>query len=97
MSFLIPVERLRETSLLLAFYHPNPAYPIHILIVPKKGIPTLMHLAPEDSQLLSEVFQTIASLVQELELEKQGYRIITNGGHYQDIQQLHFHLISGNF
>lgn len=56
-----------------------------------------MHLAPEDSQLLSEVFQTIASLVQELELEKQGYRIITNGGHYQDIQQLHFHLISGNF
>ncbi|MBI5957784.1 MAG: HIT domain-containing protein [Chloroflexi bacterium] len=94
MSFLIPVERLRETPRLLAFYHPRPQYPVHILIVPKKSIASMVDLTAEDGLLLVEVFQIVSSLVEELGLKEQGYRLITNGGHYQDVQQLHFHLVS---
>jgi diadenosine tetraphosphate (Ap4A) HIT family hydrolase len=44
---------------------------------------------------LADIFQTVASIVAEFDLEQQGYRLVTNGGAYQDVQQLHFHLISG--
>lgn len=94
MNFLIPVDRLLETPTLLAFYHPKPTYPVHILIVPKKGIRDMIHLTSEDNMLLVEVFQVVRRLVDELKLEKQGYRLICNGGSYQEVQQLHFHLIS---
>ncbi len=95
MSFLIPVQRLRETQTLLAFHHPTPGHRVHILIVPKKAIPSLRDLTLEDAPFLADLFQTTQSLVAELGLESAGYRLIVNGGAYQDVPQLHFHLISG--
>jgi len=95
MSFAIPLHKLRETSTLLAFRHPKPSYPVHILIVPKKAIANLAAQAAVDASLLAEVFQTAQSLVEELGLENGGYRLIVNGGAYQDIPQLHWHLVAG--
>ncbi len=94
MSFAIPVHRLRETSTLMAFEHPKPVYPVHILIVPKKAIASMMHITAADSLFMTDVFQTVQSLVTEYHLESRGYRLICNGGEYQDVPQLHFHLIS---
>ena len=95
MSFLLPVDRLRETETLLAFHHPRPSYPVHILLVPRRAVATLAELTSDDSDFLTDLVQTVNSLVQELDLEQNGYRLITNGGAYQDVPQLHFHLISG--
>jgi histidine triad (HIT) family protein len=95
MSFSIPVSRLYETPALVAFYHPHPAYPVHILIVPKRAYATLMDVPLEDQVFLTDLIQTVQRLVKQLELEAQGYRLITNGGRFQDFPQLHFHLISG--
>jgi histidine triad (HIT) family protein len=95
MSFLIPVQRLRETASLLAFYHPQPSYPVHILIVPKRAIASLLEITPADQQFLVDLFTCVRELVQELHLDQQGYRLIANGGDFQDIPQLHFHLIAG--
>jgi histidine triad (HIT) family protein len=95
MNFVIPVKRLRETETLLAFYHPQPSYPIHILLVPKKAIASLEELTSEDDALLAEIFRTAQSLVDELNLADSGYRLILNGGDFQDVPQLHFHLIAG--
>jgi histidine triad (HIT) family protein len=94
LSFLIPVRRLRETDTLLAFYHPKPSYPIHILLVPKKALPNLMALSAADTPFLADLFQTIKSLVAELKLDQVGYRLVANGGAYQAVPQLHFHLIA---
>ena len=96
MSFALPVRRLRETGKLLAFYHPRPNYPVHILLVPKKAITSLSDLAPEDRGLLDDLIECVQSLVAELGLEEPGYRLIVNGGKYQDAPQLHFHLVSGD-
>ena len=94
MSFAIPVHRLRETRALIAFYHPRPTYPVHILLVPKQAIINLSELTPADAPFLIDLFQTVQELVRELGLESGGYRLIVNGGKYQDVPQLHFHLVS---
>ena len=95
MSFAIPVNRLRETDLLLAFYHPKPSYPLHILIVPKRQIHSMMMtLQPSDVDFLVDLMATVQSLVQEFHLDETGYSLITNGGDYQDVPQLHYHLYS---
>jgi histidine triad (HIT) family protein len=91
MSFAIPTKRLRETETLLAFYHPKPAYPLHVVLVPKEAIPNLLELDPT-SAFLSDLFTTVQSLITEFQLP--AYRLIVNGGEYQDFPYLHFHLIS---
>jgi len=92
MSFAIPVKRLSETNTLIAFYHPKPAYPFHVLLVPKKAIISLKEFDSKDSAFLTDVYSTVQNLVEEFQLP--AYRLILNGGGYQDFPQLHFHLVS---
>ncbi len=94
MSFVLPVSRLRETSTLLAFHHPRPAYPLHILLVPKREYRTLMDLDLQDTAFQRDLFETVQSLVRDFALEERGYRLIANGGTNQDVPVLHFHLIA---
>ena len=93
MSFAIPVHRLRETKTLMAFYHPKPSYPFHVLILPRKAVRSLIELDVKDTEFLSDLYATVQSLVDEFQLP--AYRLIVNGGEFQDFPQLHFHLIAG--
>lgn len=95
MNVVLPVKRLYETSTLLAFHHPQPAYPVHILLVPKKAIESPLHLGQADQEFLADVFEAVRVLVGKLSLAENGYRLVLNGGIYQEMPQLHFHLISG--
>jgi len=63
-------------------------------LVPKKALAGLAALTPADAPFLLDLFATVQSLVTEFGLEQAGYRLITNGGPYQSLPQLHFHLIS---
>jgi histidine triad (HIT) family protein len=92
MSFAIPVQRLRETETLMAFHHPRPSYPFHVLLVPKKAVASLKELDSTDTAFLIDLFATVQNLVIEFELP--AYRLIVNGGEFQDFPQLHFHLVS---
>ena len=92
MSFAIPVQRLHETETLMAFHHPKPSYPFHILLVPKKAITSLEEFDSTDTAFLADLYSTVQNLVNEFQLP--AYRLIVNGGEYQDFPQLHFHLIS---
>ena len=92
MSFAIPVRRLHETATLIAFHHPKPSYPFHILLVPKKSVATLKELDTTDTLFLTDLYSTVQNLVDEFQLP--AYRLIVNGGEVQDFPQLHFHLVS---
>ena len=92
MSFVIPVQRLRETETLMAFHHPNPSYSFHVLLVPKKAVASLKDFDSKDTTFLSDLYSSVQSLVEEFHLV--AYRLIVNGGEYQDFPQLHFHLVS---
>jgi histidine triad (HIT) family protein len=91
MDFLLPVDRLRETPHLLAFHHPRPAYPFHVVIVPRREVASFADLNPADP-FLADLVTVTQSLVAEFHL--QAYRLVVNGGAYQDFPHLHFHLIS---
>ena len=91
MSFAIPALRLRDTSTLLAFPHPQPAHPFHVVILPKKDIRSFADLAPADP-FLADLVTVVQSLVAEYHLP--AYRLLVNGGAYQQFPHLHFHLIS---
>lgn len=91
MSSVLPVKRLRETDSLLAFHHPKPAYPFHVLLVPKQPVASFLDLDPS-SGFLSDLVSTVQSLATEFRLP--AYRLIVNGGEYQEFPHLHFHLIS---
>lgn len=95
MSQLLPLDRLAETGTLIAFRHPQPAYPFHVLIVPKKQVDSLASLDPADSLFLNDLYATVQKLVKQFDLGADGYRLVVNGGKFQDFPQLHFHLIGG--
>ena len=93
-SFAIPADRLDETETLIAFHHPDPSYTTHILLVPKRKYRSLLDIPSDDIEFMRDLFSVVRDLVTELGLENGGYRLIVNGGDTQDIQHLHFHLIS---
>jgi len=93
-SFVIPVKRLTERDSVLAFHHPSPSYPLHILIVPKSKVKTLADLPSKDHLFELELFSVVNELVKMFNLESKGYRLIVNGGNSQEVDHLHFHLIS---
>ncbi len=94
-SALIPVKRIVACKYALAFQHPVPHWECHYLVVPKKRIPTLLDiLTRNDAQLiLSTVFEVAQEVAHIKELE--AYTVLVNGGQYQDVPQLHFHIASG--
>jgi len=94
MSFVLPVKRLHETDNWLAFHHPQPSHKVHILIVPKRSYRSILDVPSSDSAFLQDLLELVGELVKELDLEQRGYRLLTNGGAYQDVDHLHFHLIS---
>ncbi len=93
---LVPVNRLRETQSWLAFTHPNPAYPVHILIVPKRKITNWMELPQNDPVLYAEFVALTQGMIKDFCLEAAGYRLIVNGGIHQDFPHLHIHLVAGD-
>jgi histidine triad (HIT) family protein len=95
MSFAIPVNRLRETDTLIAFHHPKPSHLFHVLLVPKRKLPNLLAIDAAETDFFADLYRVVQELVVEFALEKPGYTLLVNGGAYQDVPQLHFHLISG--
>ena len=82
-SFAIPVNKLRDTETLIAFFHPQPSYPTHILIAPKREYRSLIDISPDDVELMKDLIDVVNSLVEEFDLETAGYRYIVNGGEAQ--------------
>lgn len=90
-------EIVYEDDKVVAFKDIDPQAPIHILVVPKKHIPTLNDLNEEDYELISHVFKVIKKLSQDFEVENRGYRVVVNylreAG--QSIYHIHFHFLAG--
>lgn len=89
----IKVKTVKETDNLLAFHHTKPSWTIHIVIVPKQHIVKLTDL--ENMSLISEIFELARQIILEMGLNEKNFRIVTNGGEFQDSKHLHFHLLSG--
>ena len=94
MNPLLPVDRLYENDDWMAFHHPQPDYPLHILILHTQGFAKLSEAPTDQPALFTSLFEIIKNLIKQFDLDSRGYRLITNGGPNQLIPQWHWHLIS---
>ncbi len=92
---LVSLEKEYESQNVLAYKHTRPFWPVHIVVVPKKHIPSFTTLTAEDASILSEVIEVLKSIAARVEKEHGAARILTNLGEYQDSKHLHFHISSG--
>ncbi len=93
----IPSKIVFENDRVLAFDDLHPQAPTHILIVPKKHIPTLNDVSPEDQALLGEVILSAAEIAKDRRISTSGYRLVANtmAGAGQSVFHIHFHLLGG--
>ncbi|EGL82664.1 histidine triad (HIT) protein [Caldalkalibacillus thermarum TA2.A1] len=88
-----PAKIVHEDELTMAFHDINPKAPIHILIVPKKPIPTLADVSEEDLPLISHIHKVAQTLAKAYECE--GWRLVVNVGEKggQEVFHLHYHFL----
>jgi len=92
----IPADIVYEDDLCLAFRDIKPQAPTHVLLIPKKEIPTLNHLTPDDRPLAGHLLAVVPQLANQLGLEN-GYRVVINcgGDGGQEVDHIHLHLLGG--
>lgn len=96
LSPLLPVRRLVNTREVIGFAHPRPSWETHILLVPKVGIPSLVDVPPRRFGVITEILRMAKVLGREVYDGDGPMQLVVNGGRYQDVGQLHFHLICGS-
>lgn len=86
-------EFLYESDNIVAFNDINPEMPVHILIVPKKHLPSIKEMQPGDKELIGEMFLSAKELAEKNNLT--GYKLAINVGRDggQIIDHLHLHLL----
>ena len=92
----IPADIVHDDELCLAFRDVHPQAPTHVLIIPKKAIPSLAHATSEDQALLGHLLLVARELAKQLQLA-DGFRTVINCGRDggQSVDHLHVHLIGG--
>lgn len=97
ISGKLPAKIVYEDDRVVAFHDANPAFPIHILVVPRTHIPTLNDV-PEGDQLISHIAKVARIIAKNLGVADSGYRffINVNKGGGQVIFHLHAHVVSGS-
>jgi histidine triad (HIT) family protein len=93
----IPAKIVYEDELCFAFHDVAPQAPVHVLVIPKKPIPSINDLTTEDATIVGHLWLTIRQLAHELGLAESGYRVTVNCGAHagQSVDHLHFHLLGG--
>ncbi len=90
----IPANIVLENENFLAFHDINPKAPVHILTIPKLHVDSFNEVTGETMAGMTKFIQ---ELVKEIEIDKSGYRVISNVGENggQEVKHLHFHILGG--
>lgn len=92
----IPSEFLYEDEHCIAINDINPQAPVHVLVIPKQGIPRLVDAQPEDQALLGHLMLAAGKVAEQLGVADAFRLIINNGaGAGQTVFHLHLHIIAG--
>ncbi len=93
----IPGEILHQDEKVIAFRDVNPQAPVHLLIIPRKHIPSLIHLSEAESPLIGHMVNIANQLAKREDIFEDGYRLVINCGEQggQLVPHLHIHLLGG--
>lgn len=93
----IPAKIVHQDEEVVAFRDLNPQAPVHVLIIPRRHIPTLLDAGDDETPLLGKLQRTAVDIARKLDLEAAGFRLVTNcleqAG--QSVFHLHLHLLGG--
>ncbi len=87
---------VEETPNVLAFHHTRPFWPVHIVVIPKQHVPSLIDLGDAPEGLLWELLDVVRRVAASVTDEHGAARVLTNLGRYQDSKHLHFHVNCGD-
>jgi len=93
----VPSTRLHQDDLVLAIRDIAPRTPTHILLLPRRHIPSALDLTDDDGPLLGRLFSVAADLARSEGIADAGYRLVSNVGTWggQTVDHLHIHLMGG--
>lgn len=89
----IPARIEYEQENIIVIHDINPEARIHLLIIPKKEIPSINDLEEEDRELIAEMFFVAKKVAQNLGVDSW-YKLLFNVGSLAEIDHLHLHLLS---
>ena len=92
----IPSRKAYEDDEILVFHDIAPWAPVHLLLIPKRHVPSMVEITPADAPLLGRMMALIPKLMLDSGVTN-GFRIIANAGHdgMQEVPHLHLHAIGG--
>jgi histidine triad (HIT) family protein len=93
----ITARKVYEDDQVFAFHDINPQAPTHVLVIPRRHIPSLDDLTDSDATLVGTVVIRAAQIARDLHLTSDGYRLVGNTGEAagQTVFHIHFHLLGG--
>lgn len=93
----IPAKKVHEDDEVLAFHDINPQAPAHVLVIPRRHIPSLDALTAEDTATIGTTMLRAAEIARSLNLHHDGYRTVINNGEGagQTVFHIHVHLLGG--
>ena len=92
----IPSEFLYEDDHCVAINDINPQAPVHVLVIPKKGIPRLVDAREEDQDLLGHLMLAAGKVAEQLGVADAFRLVVNNGeGAGQTVFHLHLHILAG--
>ena len=93
----IPCSKVYEDDQVLAFDDIQPMAPVHVIIIPKKHIATLMDLDDKSISLAGDLMSVAQKVARIKNISERGFRTVINckaeGG--QVVFHLHMHLLGG--
>lgn len=91
----IDSEIVLETENVMVFKDINPQAPVHLLAIPKQHVDSIMKAGNLPLEVLGEIMEVIAKVAKDYNLEKDGFRVVTNTGRGagQSVDHLHFHIL----
>jgi len=93
----IPAEFVYESDGTVAFRDINPQAPTHVLIIPRKHVPTINELRQEDETVVGNLYLAAQAIASQEGLAEDGYRVVMNcgSGAGQSVFHIHLHLLGG--
>lgn len=93
----LPARVVMEENEWLAIDDIHPQAKVHILIISKKHITSLLEAKAEDVELLGCLVLAASKVAQKVGLTERGFRLIINEGRDggQLVPHLHIHLLGG--
>ncbi len=93
----VPATIVHESDDLLAFEDINPQAPTHVVIIPRKHVPTVNDLTTEDEALFGKLATVAKQIATDRGFADDGYRLVMNCNRAagQTVFHLHMHLLGG--